>query len=170
MTAGFSHRPLGTRAVREASAAGHSEAVLRLDEASVRVGDIRQERDGSFRGTIRAIEPHGLTGPRGIATGDEVAFRASHVFVRVGWHAEAPKSAARGTRSRSTAQDRSVERAERRQRRALLASAAFTLFAAGAALGYFLGTTKESPSVSKEWPAKALAQWRLKVDNTLKSR
>src|SRR5688572_10335505 len=91
---GFSHRPLGTRPVhvpRHEADADTYEALLRLNDASVRVSGIEREDDGFYRGTICAVEPHGAAVVDRIAVGDRIAFRGLHVFTYAGFRAQASR-------------------------------------------------------------------------------
>jgi hypothetical protein len=90
LSEGFSHRPLGTRAVPTGTdlpalslripVDNPCEAVLRLGAARVVVGSIQRRNDGSFSGAVERFEVDGAASLNGVAVGDQVTFRESHIF------------------------------------------------------------------------------------------
>lgn len=175
VTVGFSHRPLGTRAVRVATPEGNPhtyEAVLRLNDASVHVRAVQEEADGSFSGTIFSIDPGDASIEGHVAVGDRVSFRGSQVFTFTGFRDETERPAqpqtAAGHAPSAEGLDHLVLPASPRpyRRRMVLAVCGAALLATGTALGYFLGTARESPYTPSNFPDTA---WRLKIDPDLRS-
>ena len=172
---GFSQRPLGTRPVhvaREGFDADDYEAVLRLDDASVRVSGIEREEDGSYRGTVGAVEPLGASVVDRIAVGDRIAFRGLHVFTYAGLGTKASRPASqrsRDARNPAAPEPFDARADNRRLRPALLGSAAVALLGLGIGLGYVLSSGKDRPAPIKERAGEA-REWRLKLDYALRSR
>lgn len=175
VTVGFSHRPLGTRAVRVATPEGNPdtyEAVLRLNDASIHVRAVQEEADGSFLGTIFSIDPGDASIDGRIAVEDRVSFRGSQVFTFTGFRDETERPAqpqtAVGHGPSAGLLDHLVLPASPRPHRwrMVLAVCGAALLATGTALGYFLGTARESLYTPAGFTDTA---WRLKIDPDLRS-
>ena len=176
LTEGFSHRPLGTRAVRIASPAGDPdsyEAVLKLDDASIHVRAVKEESDGAFSGTVFSIDPGDSSVAERIAVGDGVSFRGSQVFTFTGFRDETERPAQRHVEASPRRQAARVDpssppgRSKPGRQRMLLAVCGAALLVSATALWYLFGSAKELPSTPPAGVTDGAG--RLKMDDQLRS-